>query len=312
MDAATPEATRPFSFDTLGGRQDETLHLAASPEAPLVLVLPALGLRAAYYAPLVSALVREGLHAAAIDVPGHGASPVRAARGVDWGYPEVAAHAAAARAAACAWVPGAPVFWLGHSIGGQVALLDSGLHPGVHGVALVASGTPFWRAWEGAAALRIRVLTTVSTALAAALGYFPGERVGFGGREARGLIRQWAQLARTGSYMFEGFDGEAVMGAGRAPVLALRIVGDDLAPEAAVEHALTKLRERRVVREVWEGLPSKNVHNRWPRTPEHAAARVGAFVRSVLTGELDVAPTLHAAEPVGTRALAVAAHGDLR
>ena len=283
MDSPDDRSTQGFDFPTIGGTQSAVLTLSRSVRAPIVLVLPALGLRAEYYAPLVARLAVEGVHAAAIDLPGHGASPVRASRRVDWGYPELVTHAAAARDAASRALPGVPVFWLGHSIGGQIALLESGLHPGgAAGVALVASGSPYYRAWRGLAALKIALGTRFSAALAGVVGYFPGEQAGFAGREARSVMQQWARLARTGAYRFGAFDGEALLAAGRAPVLALRVLGDDLAPEAAVEHTLGKLGQRTIEREVWRGLATKNVHNRWPRTPEPAVERVTAFVRATL------------------------------
>lgn len=288
MDSPHDRQTLSFDFETQGGQQPAVLTLSRSARAPIVLVLPALGLRAEYYAPLVAQLAANGVHAAAIDFPGHGVSPVRASRRVNWGYPELVAHAAAARQAASRALPDVPVFWLGHSIGGQVALLESGLHPdGAAGVALVASGSPYVGAWRGLAALKIAVGTRFSAALASVVGHFPGEQAGFAGREARGVMQQWARLARTGAYRFGAFDGDALLAAGRAPVLALRIEGDDLAPEAAVEHTLAKLGQRPIERQLWQGLPRANVHNRWPRSPEPAAERVTSFVRATVAASVE-------------------------
>lgn len=267
-------------FPTIGGEQPLSFYAPADEVRAAVLVCPALGLRAGYYGDFAKRLAGVGLAAATLDFPGHGDSPVRASRGADWGYPELVEHVHAAREAVQARVPGAPLVVVGHSIGGQVAMLAAGARPGAFaGVGLIASGTPYWRAFAGATGWGIRAGATVTAPLAGTLGYFPGESVRFGGREARTLMKQWAVLARTGDYRFDDWDGEALLGAVRGPLLAVRVEGDELAPEAAVEHVLAKLGPAEIERAVWSGLPAENVHNRWPRTPAPAVAYVETLVR---------------------------------
>ena len=280
MSGDAPLAT--LRFPTVGGEQPATLYPAVGECRALALVLPALGLRAGYYGELARALSDGGVATVPLDFPGHGQSPVRAGRDHDWGYRELVEHTLAAREAAVAAVPGVPVLAVGHSIGGQVALLAAGLAPDAfRGVALIASGSPHWRAFPGATGWGIRAAGWVAPSLSSLVGHFPGETVRFGGREARRLMTEWASLARTGAYTFPGFDGEAALAAVRAPVLAVRVEGDELAPEAAMEDTLQKLVGAPVERRAWTGLPPENVHNRWPRTTDPAAAYVRALLSRV-------------------------------
>ena len=114
--------------------------------------------------------------------------------------------------------------------------------------------------------------------LARMLGYFPGRRLGFGGREARTVIAQWAHSARTGSYTFPGFDGEALLAESDRPVHSIRLQGDFYAPDAAIRYLLDKVGSRRITEMTWDDPPHDGDHNRWPTDPDFVADQVAAFV----------------------------------
>lgn len=267
-----------LTFSGLGGPQPARWFGPAN-AACVVGIAPALGLRATWYAPFAQALVDAGEGRVAVvtaDLPGHGESPLRAGRARDWGYGDVVAHLGALRAAARS--RGGRFAWVGHSLGGQCALFDA---EDADAVVLIASGTPYHAAWGGLAGARILALTQLGALIAQALGHFPGERLGFGGREARTLIAQWAHAARRGDYHFAGFDGEASLARARAPVHAVVVEGDPWAPVTAVDHTLARMPGAAVTTEVWpraeQGAMARgNPHNRWPREPAWPAARVVA------------------------------------
>lgn len=268
------------SFVGHGGAQPVRWYGPPLPNC-VVGIAPALGVGAEYYRPLAEALVRAGggrLAAVPVDLPGHGTSPVRAGWRHDWGYREVVAHLAAFRRFAR---PRSRRFvWLGHSLGGQCALMDA---EHADAVVLIASGTPYHACWSGASGARVLALSQLVALIASALGYFPGRRLGFGGREARTLMRQWAHVARRGTYDFETFDCEATLARVRVPVHAVTIEGDPYAPRRAVEHALGKLVLASITRHDWPSalqgdLARGNLHNRWPRFPDWPAKlTVGAL-----------------------------------
>jgi len=268
-----------ITFTTLGGPQQADVEL---PEhgavVGAVLVAPALGVRASYYRKLCEALRARGFATVAVDLPGHGESPVRANRRTDWGYTSVIEHYAAALRALHGGLPGVPMLVVGHSIGGQVALMAAGTNlPGLRGVVVVASGSPYWRTWDGAEALRIRAATWTCGALARSLGVFPGDRVGFGGREPRTLIMQWAHAAQTGRYQHGDFDGDALLAQPGPPTLAIRVEGDAWAPARSMQHTLDRMTGRDVTFERWHDAPHGGNHNRWPSESEHVAERVKWF-----------------------------------
>lgn len=266
--------------ETLGGRQSLGLWepADASPRAPVCLILPALGIRAAYYDRFAQALAARGLRALSADFPGHGQSPLRAGRGADWGYADlVEVHAAAIAAAGRARFPEAPLVWVGHSLGGQVALLRAGRAPEeAAAVVAIASGSAHHACWSGPRRLSMRLAPGVCAALTWPLGYFPGHRVGFGGRESRSLIRDWARAARSGAYRWGDFDGEAALARWRGPTLAIPLAGDAWAPRSAMAHTLDKTAAE-VVWRPWEE-PAPPDHNRWPQMPEPPASIVAAWL----------------------------------
>lgn len=262
---------RDVPFEGLGGKQTLRVLDASMPDAPVIAIAPALGLRASWYEELARALVSRGASAALVEWPGQGTSPVRPSRTWDWGYSELIDHLARARVATRAALPTAARFgWLGHSIGGTIALMDAARSHGVDHVVLVASGTPFKDCWSGSTRAQLHFASYLFPFAASVLGHHDG-RLGFGGREARRLMTEWSHLARTGVWSARGLDIEALLGACETPVLAVRVHGDELAPERAVEHLLGKVPRAPIERVTWTGLERKGAHVRWPRTPDHAA-----------------------------------------
>ena len=273
---------RSFEFRTQGGTQVAEVAEGGRENSPVIVVAPALGVRASYYTKLCRGLAARGVDAVAIDQPGLGASPLRPARGRDWGYAELIEHYSAAVSALTRLRPNAPIVLLGHSIGGQVGLMLAGRpEVPIRGVMLVASGTPHFRAWEGSEAVQIRLATMGFALVARTLGYFPGDKLGFGGRNARRLICEWARVSKTGAYEFEGLSGEALLRAPGPPVLAIHLRGDRLAPEAAMREVLERLEARHVDFETWAEPPHRGDHNRWPSEPAFIVDRAMRFVESL-------------------------------
>jgi predicted alpha/beta hydrolase len=258
-----------------GARSELVLDPAADPAAPATLILPALGVAARHYARLAAALAARGVTAARVDWRGGGASDRRASRAVDWGYEDlVLRDLPAAITALRGRLPGVPLFLLGHSLGGQVALLHAArVDDDLAGIALVACGTPYAPKF-GALRPLLHLLAAIAGPLGGALGHFPGDRLGFGGRQARTLMREWAQLARTGRFA----SGEDELRRVRARVLALPIAGDRYAPPAAVEHLLEKIPHADVTR---ARVARELGHLGWLRQPDEVVERVVSWVGSV-------------------------------
>ena len=64
-------------------------------------------------------------------------------------------------------------------------------------------------------------------------GYYPGKRLGFAGREARRLMRDWARSSKTGCYenYLGGGDSEHGLAEFPKPVLGIELSEDRLCPK---------------------------------------------------------------------------------
>ena len=186
------------------GASSKITVFAADPalDAPVLVCMPAMGTAALYYEPLAGPIVREGWRFVTADIRGIGSSSVRVKRGVDFGYREmVELDWPAVVQKARERFPGSAVYLLGHSLDGQLSCLYLAANPSaVAGLVLVAAPSVHWRGWDIPLNEGVLAGTQTACAVARVLGYFPGRRLGFGGSEARGVMRDCPRQARTGRY----------------------------------------------------------------------------------------------------------------
>lgn len=263
----------------------------ARARAPLVLIVPALGMEAGYYDRFATQLAARGFHTAAMDLRGNGSSELRASREVDFGYAEflrydLPAGIEAAKAAA----PGAPLYLLGHSLGGQLATAFSGIHPeaGHEGLIFVASGTPYYRTWPLPHRAILYLVAHFFPWIANRHGHFPGQRIGFATREARTVMRDWATLVLEGRFRLRNWEGpeiEEAIAEVALPVLSITLEKDIFVPRHVAEHMLSKMPRAMIERWHWdpeaEGLPRTH-HVRWPRRAEPVVERIAAWLEERL------------------------------
>ncbi|MFG1919366.1 alpha/beta fold hydrolase [Micromonospora sp. NPDC048898] len=276
-----PEYAQEF-VDVDGGR----LGVQVYPEppdttgAPVVVIWPAMGVRARYYRPFAATLRAAGLAVAVADLRGNGASTPTPSRADRYGYAELADDVGAVLAALKPRLDGRNRLLLGHSLGGQAALLHLALHGDdeVDALALIAVGIPYWRSYPGLRGLGVLPYTQAIAATAALLRVWPGW--GFGGRQARGVIRDWAHTARTGRFpRLNGTDTEAAVRAVRTPTLAVSVDDDQYTPHETMDALCGKLvaapltRERYTVAQAGAALD----HFTWVRASTPLARRIARF-----------------------------------
>ncbi len=274
---------------TFPGAGTTTLHVArSSAEAdPLALVLPAMGVPAGYYEPLLDGLALNGLTAVIADFPGQGTSRPLAAREHDYGYGALATKFVplvleTARAA----LGHRQTALLGHSLGGQVAVIAAAAQPDLaDAMVLVAAGSPHWRAFDGRLGWEVLVQTQAVGMVARANGFWPGERFGFGGRQPRRLMTEWAHLARTGSFSLDGMpDVDAAIGTITVPVLSVDVADDQFAPAASVEALAAKLTGASVERRHFASQTGHPLdHLGWVRSTDGVAIEVAEWLRTTLS-----------------------------
>jgi len=223
--------------------------LACVPERPAaaLLWLPALGVAARHYLPFAEALASHGVAVFLHEWRGHGSSHLRAGRDCDWGYQplltrDLPASETAMRQALTGTAPS--IVLGGHSLGGQLASCRLALSPdSARHLWLVASGTPYWRAFPARTRWWLPLAYRFLPWLANRVGALPGRRIGFGGREARGVIADWSRTALSGRYAARGLEHDLESGLAtlQADVRAVVLADDWLAPASSLRSLLDKM-----------------------------------------------------------------------
>ena len=227
-----------------GHRFDLHYCKASREEAPVVLIFPALGVRAAYYEPLVQTLCSAGFHTARFDHRGTGSSSVKPKRGVDFGYETILNEDYPVLFKGIREVfPGQPLFLLGHSLGAQLSMIYvAKQRVKVHGLIHIGAGTPWYNNWQGRERLKLITASLLFPLICRVFGYFPGQRLGFAGRQPKTLMMDWSATVRTGNYQPHGTRKayESAMVRTEKPILSISLAGDFYAPPKAAEHLSLK------------------------------------------------------------------------
>lgn len=282
---ATAPGPEPYRQDHLDRGTDRLgLHIYPEPtgvqDAPVVVVVPAMGVPARYYRPLAAALRAAGLSVVVADLRGTGSSTPKASRSSHYRYAELVADVGAVLDAVKSRLDGRTRLLLGHSLGGQLALLHAAFTGGstVDGLVLVAVGLPYWRTYPGWAGLGVLPLTQGIALTTELLGVWPGW--GFGGRQARGVIRDWAYTARVGRLPhIDDVDPGPALRRIRTPVLAVSVEHDSYTPPETLDHLCNQLAAAAVRRAHYGTAEAgrRMDHFTWVRSSPPLAQRIAEF-----------------------------------
>ena len=272
---------RAWSEPVIGNDGHRFELLARTPHSPrtTLLWLPALGVSARHYLPFADALAERGVAVFLHEWRGSGSSRLRPSREADWGYRELLADIAASRATIDAALPGAAPHTLGgHSLGGQLACCHAALtHHAMpcEALWLVASGTPYWRGFAAPRRFGLPLAYRFLPWLARINGTLPGRRIGFGGTEARGVIRDWARVGLSDRYRAEGLDAdiESALHRLRLPVRGITLARDWLAPHASLRGLVAHMQpaSAMLTRMDAASLGTQADHFAWMRNPSRVA-----------------------------------------
>lgn len=139
----------------------------------------------------------------------------------------------------------------------------------------------YYRNWRGRSRAFVRLATLVFPVAGFILGYVPGDRLGFGGTEARSLMRDWSRNAMTARYELIGsaVDYESALGKLEIELLTVNIDGDDMAPPNAVDFMFEKAPQARGVRVEAKLSENKSgAHVRWARDPASVVRAVADWI----------------------------------
>ncbi|WP_433627700.1 alpha/beta hydrolase family protein [Nocardia sp. CA-120079] len=235
---------------------------------PVVVMVPGLGVPAGYYELFAQELAARGFDAAIGELRGTGDSRPRPSAASTFGYHELASvDFPAIFSVVRDRFPDSTPYLLGHSMGGQLAVLyASRIRGRLGGLILIASGTPYHRGFRGISGPGMLAGTAVMSLTANLAGFWPGDRISLGGfgRQSKVLMSDWARLARTGRFVpvDADIDYEERIARLKLPVLSITMTGDDLTPSSSAAHLLAKMPEAEV--STWV-QPEPLGHNGWIR-----------------------------------------------
>jgi predicted alpha/beta hydrolase len=215
---------------------------SAAPRAA-VIVPCAMGVAQRYYARFAEWLASQGYLAITFDYRGVGSSAPKTLRGFDvdlFGWAQL--DCAAAIEYAKKLVPDAPLFWIGHSLGGQLL----GLIPNrdrIDRVMTVATGSGYWlqNSWPTKRVVWWLWFVVVPITLRV-VGYFPGKRLRKVGNLPKNVMAQWRRWCLRREYVV-GAEGEHVRAAYasvRIPIVSISFTDDEMMSAEGVRslHAL--------------------------------------------------------------------------
>jgi predicted alpha/beta hydrolase len=250
-----------------------TVFTSQKQDAPVVVIFPALGVRAQFYQHYAKTLSTLHIHAATIDHRGHGNSSVRPSRQCNFGYREqieieyvhIVHHIKTL-------FPQSKIVVMGHSIGGQMGSMFASRYPRlVDGLILNASCSVYYKGWGPIKGRGVLWFAMFSKWIAHRLGYYPGHKIGFGHIEARGIIDDWHHTAISGRFAAHGsdYDYEQAMRQSTVPILALTYEGDASAPPLALQFLTTKFQSAALsVHHLRHPQGKRYNHYSWAREPD--------------------------------------------
>ncbi|WP_068826681.1 alpha/beta fold hydrolase [Pseudomonas sp. BMS12] len=257
-----------------------TLYSAPAARYSLVL-LPALGVTARKYESLARCLVAAGHNVLVADWPGQGESFPRPGWRFNYGYRQlVEEFLPKLLDLARQQFPAASPILLGHSLGGHMATLHAAARAQQDAVPVigVACGNIHYRHWQGLGRLLTPSVAVLFTLISSVLGYLPGRRLGFGGQEARQLMRDWGRVAFSGHFRHLGL---ALTPAeqNRVRSLFIQLEGDNFAPPASTRGLAALIQaEPQLVHLPSPRPPSENPHSAWLRAPQSVVACIDVWL----------------------------------
>jgi len=199
------------NVSTKNGKQiSSTFYMPEHNAKAAVLIVPAMGASQHYYSSFATWLAIKGFIVVTFDYSDVGLSLSGELRNStvtisDWAKFDCKAMIETTSTIA----GGKPIFWIGHSLGGQIF----GLVPNaeqVTKVIAIASGSGYWL--ESVITLKVRVwwlwffVVPLTTRI---YGYFPGKRLRKVGDLPKGVIQQWREWCLNPEYLV-GVEGEEV------------------------------------------------------------------------------------------------------
>jgi predicted alpha/beta hydrolase len=281
----SPEA---ISISLSDGEENSiTIFRAHQPTVlPVLVILPALGVKGSYYRNVAQHFAAHHYHVVTIDHRGHGHSSVRPSSSSDFGYREqIELEYAEIFRIIKNIFSQSKIVIIGHSLGGQMGSMFIGRYTELaDAIILNASCSTYHKGWGPVAGKGLYLFALFCRAISKILGYYPGNRIGFGNVEAAGVMRDWQHTATNGKFAAHGsaFDYEKSMANCVKPVLGITYEGDTSAPPLALKYLTSKFKNapvRLLHLKPTDTIQKKYNHYSWAREPHLSFSVIDNWIK---------------------------------
>ncbi|MEP5569679.1 MAG: alpha/beta fold hydrolase [Halioglobus sp.] len=259
---------------------------AEKPRATLLLQ-PALGIQAKLYCKLAEGLAEHGCATAIMEQRGHGLSSFTPGYKCSYSFNETLdCDIPAVMQWLTTEVPDVPRLIGGHSLGGHLSTIYTGMHPEqIHGVVHLACAFPYIQDYAAREQRMLRFLCTLIPLFSIVPGFYPGHLLGFGERESVGMMKQWRQWATSGSFDFDDRRQLAdAVSRFSGPVLSIGFEKDNFSTTKAVERALSPFAQS-TINEITLGEQEQGAylgHTGWAKSPGGAIISIADWLDQTL------------------------------
>ncbi len=265
-----------------GAKNSIVSYIAPSAKSVIIL-LPAMGIRASYYYRFAEQLAQQNISTILMDWRGFGKSSERPSHRTNFGYQQLLEDTILLLQTIKERYKEQKIYLMGHSLGGQIGALSlSTMKEKIDGLILIACGLPYYKHWDGLKQLQLHFANVIFPLAARIFGYFPGHIMGFADKEARGVMRDWCYTLSNGTYRINGKEYDPLLKQLHINTLVLRIEHDWLAPEKAIKGIYEKLHPESVSEKyvLPQELPNgkKLNHFNWTRYSDLVIEKVLQFV----------------------------------
>ncbi|MBB6095276.1 putative alpha/beta hydrolase [Povalibacter uvarum] len=209
---------------------------STSPPRGTVVIPSAMGVAQSYYGRFAEWLSTQGYCAITFDYRGIGRSAPSSLRGFEATIFDWARDCDAVIEFAKQRWPELPLFWVGHSLGGQLLGLLAN-RARIERVMTVATGNGYWLENSWPTRRFVWWMWYVAVPVATRLvGYFPGKRLRKVGDLPRGVIEQWRRWCLDREYVV-GVEGENVRASYSSvemPMVCVSFTDDEMMSEQSV------------------------------------------------------------------------------
>jgi predicted alpha/beta hydrolase len=241
-----------------------------------LILLPAMGVRATFYNKFANNLSSLGFNVITADWRGQGYSSVRASRTTNFGYKEYIKDIKELFDYTNIWFPDTKKIIVGHSLGGQIGSLIASRYSNLlSGLILITSCNVYYKGWKNWSANKVYIAAKIFYPISKIIGFFPGNIIGFGGKEARYVMKDWSNNGLNGTYKIanSNFDYEIALKKLRLPVLSISIENDFLASKISVENLYNKFNSESNIKHIHLAVNNKNMqplnHFNWTKEPDY-------------------------------------------